>query len=77
MDTVVCVSALPGFEKEYKELAPNRYYYDDDDVLDALNKKYNIQFQYRPNPHSSVLSSMLCIDFKTEENMTMCMLKWS
>ena len=50
-----------------------------DSIKARFEQKYNVtllESDEQPNKSSMLLGKINAIDFKTEENMTMCMLKW-
>ena len=51
-----------------------------DSIKARFEQKYNVtllESNEQPNKSSMLLGKINAIDFKTKENMTMCMLKWT
>lgn len=93
MDTIKHVNEINGFveayEEVYNDVLKNRSSYKKDDfgfvlmrahdVVEEFEKRYNVNLLSKN--HKSSVGEMVyafdTVDFKTEENMTMCLLKWT
>ena len=91
MDITKHVNDINGFVEAYEEVYESVRIKKDgigdnsfilmraDDVVEAFQEKYNVNL-IRVNEPSGVQEMMFSfdtVDFKTEENLIMCLLKWS